>query len=830
MGATRNLGFLENIIQYDPNGNVSVVSGSTTLLYISSSGAIATTGSSVSGSSAFLGNVAITGSLSVSGSAVNLNGLVTVTGSQTAVGAIARSVNITSSLVAAANSDVLVGLDINPTFTNGAFTGISNIGIRSQVTSATGAWNLYVSGSANNYIAGGLLIGTTNIAGYKLDVNGTVRFVSSSYFATNTGNVGIGTTNPYYKLEVFGTVRFTSSSYFATNNTANVGIGTTNPSVKLDVSGSATISGSIIATGDITGSAALFTSTITAQTLVVQTITASQEYSSGSNVFGNALTNTQVMTGSLQVTGSNPSYFLGANVGVGTTGPAVRFHAVGLAGGAVPGATGIPSLGFANSSSIALFTNNDPNYGILFGTLNTGVGWIQQQRVDGTGTAYNLVLQPNAGSVGIGAVNPQTKLHISASNDRASIRLENSAASKVWEILPSLSGVANAGFSIYNVTDNKTPFYITDAGNVGIGTTNPGAKLEVSGTGYFSTGSYAGSLGKVTINTSTATLGATQELGLLISNDGSTGKLAQIGFGYSESRTGAVIGGIISNGAGATTSDLFFATRTTTVGSDAPTERMRITSAGNVGIGTSATNFFLDVWGSGGDQSGAGQTLQVKSTNGTVGQGTGIRISAVSGSKETVGIVSMENTSGINGDMVFRLYEGGATMNEKVRITNAGVLSLTIGQIKFPATQNASSDANTLDDYEEGSWTPIIGGSTSESGQSYSTQRGRYVKIGSCVTVTYDVALSTKGTITGNAVLKGLPFSRNTDASYNYPRGTVGWESTVTSFYNVQAEVQASGYAELKGLTAATTNFGTALVTADLGNSSRFFGFITYFV
>ena len=46
------------------------------------------------------------------------------------------------------------------------------------------------------------------------------------------------------------------------------------------------------------------TGTLTAQTLVVQTITASTEYSSGSNVFGNSLTNTQQLTGSVTVTGS----------------------------------------------------------------------------------------------------------------------------------------------------------------------------------------------------------------------------------------------------------------------------------------------------------------------------------------------------------------------------------------------------------------------------------------------------------------------------------------------------------------------------------------------
>jgi len=58
-----------------------------------------------------------------------------VNNSVTAASLIARGVNLTPTLVAAANSDVLVGLDVAPTFTNGAFTGVSNIGLRVGGTS-----------------------------------------------------------------------------------------------------------------------------------------------------------------------------------------------------------------------------------------------------------------------------------------------------------------------------------------------------------------------------------------------------------------------------------------------------------------------------------------------------------------------------------------------------------------------------------------------------------------------------------------------------------------------------------------------------------------------
>ena len=87
----------------------------------------------------------------------------------------------------------------------------------------------------------------------------------------------------------------------------------------IEPSASLHVSGSVLVTGDITGSNSLFTGAITAQKLVVQTISSSVIYSSGSNKFGNDITNTQVFTGSLYQTGSVASFI--GNVGIGTTTP-----------------------------------------------------------------------------------------------------------------------------------------------------------------------------------------------------------------------------------------------------------------------------------------------------------------------------------------------------------------------------------------------------------------------------------------------------------------------------------------------------------------------------
>ena len=96
--------------------------------------------------------------------------------------------------------------------------------------------------------------------------------------------------------------------------------------------------------------------------------------------------------------------------------------------------------------------------------------------------------------------------------------------------------------------------------------------------------------------------------------------------------------------------------------------------------------------------------------------------------------------------------------------TNGGVLQVSNG-IAFPATQSASSDVNTLDDYEEGTWTPTIIGTTSAGTATYATRVGRYTKIGNIVQ--YDAYISySSGTGTGDLRVSGLPF---TSSSGSYP-------------------------------------------------------------
>lgn len=157
-----------------------------------------------------------------------------------------------------------------------------------------------------------------------------------------------------------------------------------------------------------------------------------------------------------------------------------------------------------------------------------------------------------------------------------------------------------------------------------------------------------------------------------------------------------------------------------------------------------------------------------------------------------------------------------------------GILDLgSIGKVKFPAAQSASADPNTLDDYEEGTWTPVIGGSGGTSGQTYSLQAGYYVKKGKEVTAWFTAVLSAKGTITGNVEIQGLPFTlENVNL---FPPVTIGyWTALTTAFVFLGGfGVGNTTTAAIRGAVAAATGL-SALTTADIGNTTQLTGQITF--
>ena len=126
--------------------------------------------------------------------------------------------------------------------------------------------------------------------------------------------------------------------------------------------------------------------------------------------------------------------------------------------------------------------------------------------------------------------------------------------------------------------------------------------------------------------------------------------------------------------------------------------------------------------------------------------------------------------------------------------------------------------ANKLDDFEEGTWTPlIIGDGGTTSGQSYGSVTAHYTKIGSFVFCSCDIQLTALGTIGGNyAIIEGLPFSV---VANHMGGGSVGYytninnNSGILTFYSTQNQVYlmtgGAGYVSKNDLTNTTRIIAT---------------------
>jgi len=87
-------------------------------------------------------------------------------------------------------------------------------------------------------------------------------------------------------------------------------------------------------------------------------------------------------------------------------------------------------------------------------------------------------------------------------------------------------------------------------------------------------------------------------------------------------------------------------------------------------------------------------------------------------------------------------------------------ITLTSGQIAFPATAVPSADANTLDDYEEGTWTPVVAFGGASVDVTYGGGNGgRYTKVGRMVHLNGYLVLTANGSSSGTAFITGLPFT-----------------------------------------------------------------------
>ena len=170
-------------------------------------------------------------------------------------------------------------------------------------------------------------------------------------------------------------------------------------------------------------------------------------------------------------------------------------------------------------------------------------------------------------------------------------------------------------------------------------------------------------------------------------------------------------------------------------------EAMRIDSAGRVGIKNTNMSAFND----GMDDLVIG--------NGTNGTSPGMTIYSNS---SDIGSISFRDSAdtGISGLIQYRHLESPAYMRFLVEGTETAKFT-THGGIAFGSDTAA---VNTLNDYEEGTWTPGVGGS-SGSVTSYYNQEGGYTKIGRLVKCHFRIRVNDAGNAAGNMEITNLPFT-----------------------------------------------------------------------
>jgi hypothetical protein len=333
IGPSNNLVTTSQLSVFTTTGNVVIQNGGTptdTGYRLDVSGSARVQGLS------YLNRVLI-GTTADNGSLLNTQGTVT------AASAIARGEYLAPTLVASANSDVLVGLDIQPTFTTGSFTGVTNYAARisGSILNTIGTANLYTSN----------IIGGNNIslhAALPTSNNAFIRTDGASFTMLNAPGAS--------SVLFFRINNATFGQFFGTtgNFTLQNGGTFTDAGYRLDVSGSARITNGLTVTGSliapsITGS--LF-GTSSYAVSASQAISSSFAINASSSLF--AVSASQALSASFALTSSYSTnisgtanyvskftgenslgdsliYDNGTNVGIGTTAPSSKLDVHGNA-------------------------------------------------------------------------------------------------------------------------------------------------------------------------------------------------------------------------------------------------------------------------------------------------------------------------------------------------------------------------------------------------------------------------------------------------------------------------------------------------------------------
>ena len=369
----------------------------------------------------------------------------------------------------------------------------------------------------------------------------------------------------------------------------------------------------------------------------------------------------------------------------------------------------------------------------------------------GANTIGNSNLQTDtSGNLGLG-VTPSGKLDVfSASDVYANIYTSGNGTSSVLSMYNSsgvtdgaaigynnalrfgtITGLNAAGFSLKMTLGANGILSLPSSGSLEIGyTSSPSLyKLDVNGTGRFA--------GKVTFDNILRYIepAASGDYFRIAQNSFATG--IQIGFDNSVTFTPALT--IASTGA---------ATFSSSVTSNGQYYKNAVI-AGSSGSPSYESAYS---YGYGSNDFGSLQFFNEYAST----LATGFRLKLTNASNTVIYPLTIAST-------------GAATFSSSVATT--GVI--------FPATQVASADPNTLDDYEEGTWTPVLLGGTTNPTVTYATGNtgGIYTKVGNIVTITFEVRWTSLSGGSGTVIISGLPFVRRNS---NLPDG----ERLILDSYN----------------------------------------------
>ena len=179
------------------------------------------------------------------------------------------------------------------------------------------------------------------------------------------------------------------------------------------------------------------------------------------------------------------------NVGIGTSSPSAPMQVVSTSGS-------IPALGAASSHAAI----GSGGFGTMIGTKSTGDGYIQQQRFDGTATAYDLLLQPNGGNVLVGTTDSNVSNNSGTSNSGINLLATGQVFAAYAGNVANFNQLGTSGGSIINFdvdgstvgaiaagaggfltigSPNGTPVYATFANGSLKPTTSLGSNSDGSG-------------------------------------------------------------------------------------------------------------------------------------------------------------------------------------------------------------------------------------------------------------------------------------------------------------------------------------------------------------